>query len=77
MVLDKIKQMMSEQLNIDPGKINMQTNFIEDLRIDSLDVVELLMSAEDEFGMEFENEVVLNFTNVGDIVDYIEKATKK
>ena len=69
--------MMSEQLNIDPDKINMKTNFVEDLRIDSLDVVELLMAAEDEFGMEFDNSVVLNFTNVGDIVNYIEKATKE
>ncbi len=77
MILDKIKQMMSEQLNIDPDKINMKTNFVEDLRIDSLDVVELLMAAEDEFGMEFDNSVVLNFTNVGDIVNYIEKATKE
>ena len=77
MILDKIKEMMSEQLNIDPDKIHMKTNFVEDLRIDSLDVVELLMAAEDEFGMEFDNSVVLSFTNVGDIVDYIEKATKK
>lgn len=69
--------MMAEQLNIDPDRITLKTKFVDDLRIDSLDIVELLMRAEDEFGMEFDNSVVLNFSSVGDVVDYITNALKK
>lgn len=77
MIFEKIRKMMAEQLNIDPGRITLKTKFVDDLRIDSLDIVELLMRAEDEFGMEFDNSVVLNFSSVGDVVDYITNALKK
>lgn len=77
MIFEKIRKMMAEQLNIDPDRITLKTKFVDDLRIDSLDVVELLMRAEDEFGMEFDNSVVLNFSSVGDVVDYITNALKK
>ena len=77
MIFEKIRKMMTEQLNIDPDRITLKTKFVDDLRIDSLDIVELLMCAEDEFGMEFDNSVVLNFSSVGDVVDYITNALKK
>ncbi len=77
MIFEKIRKMMAEQLNIDPDRITLKTKFVDDLRIDSLDIVELLMRAEDEFGMEFDNSVVLNFSSVGDVVDYITNALKK
>lgn len=77
MIFEKIRKMMAEQLNIDPDRITLKTKFVDDLRIDSLDIVELLMRAEDEFGMEFDNSVVLNFSSVGDVVDYIINALKK
>lgn len=77
MIFEKIRKMMAEQLNIDPDRITLKTKFVDDLRIDSLDIVELLMHAEDEFGMEFDNSVVLNFSSVGDVVDYITNALKK
>lgn len=77
MIFEKIRKMMAEQLNIDPDMITLKTKFVDDLRIDSLDIVELLMRAEDEFGMEFDNSVVLNFSSVGDVVDYITNALKK
>lgn len=77
MIFEKIRKMMAEQLNIDPDRITLKTKFVDDLRIDSLDIVELLMRAEDEFGMEFDNSVVLNFSSVGDVVDYIANALKK
>ena len=77
MIFEKIRKMMAEQLNIDPNRITLKTKFVDDLRIDSLDIVELLMRAEDEFGMEFDNSVVLNFSSVGDVVDYITNALKK
>ena len=77
MIFEKIRKMMAEQLNIDPDRITLKTKFVDDLRIDSLDIVELLMRAEDEFGMKFDNSVVLNFSSVGDVVDYITNALKK
>ena len=77
MIFEKIRKMMAEQLNIDPDRITLKTKFVDDLRIDSLDIVELLMRTEDEFGMEFDNSVVLNFSSVGDVVDYITNALKK
>ena len=77
MIFEKIRKMMAEQLNIDPDRITLKTKFVDDLRIDSLDIVELLMRAEDEFRMEFDNSVVLNFSSVGDVVDYITNALKK
>ena len=77
MIFEKIRKMMAEQLNIDPDRITLKTKFVDDLRLDSLDIVELLMRAEDEFGMEFDNSVVLNFSSVGDVVDYITNALKK
>ena len=77
MIFEKIRKMMAEQLNIDPDRITLKTKFVDDLRIDSLDIVELLMRAEDEFGMEFDNSVVLNFSSVGDVFDYITNALKK
>lgn len=77
MIFEKIRKMMAEQLNIDPDRITLKTKFVDDLRIDSLDIVELLMRAEDEFGMEFDNSVVLNFSSVGDVIDYITNALKK
>ena len=77
MIFEKIRKMMAEQLNIDPDRITLKTKFVDDLRIDSLDIVELLMRAEDEFGMEFDNSVVLNFSSLGDVVDYITNALKK
>ena len=77
MIFEKIRKMMAEQVNIDPDRITLKTKFVDDLRIDSLDIVELLMRAEDEFGMEFDNSVVLNFSSVGDVVDYITNALKK
>ena len=66
MIFEKIRKMMAEQLNIDPDRITLKTKFVDDLRIDSLDIVELLMCA-----------VVLNFSSVGDVVDYITNALKK
>ena len=58
---------------IDESKITLDAKLKEDLELDSLDSVELIMSAEEEFGIEIPDEDVMNFKTVNDIVNYIEE----
>ena len=75
MVFDQIKEMLAEQLDLDESKITMDSDIVEDLEADSLDVVDLVMSMEDEFGDEVPDEVIEGFKTVGDVVRYIEENT--
>lgn len=71
MVFEKIRTMLSEQLDIEEEKITMDSAITQDLGADSLDVVDLLMAIEDEFEVEIPDEEVENITTVGDVVNYI------
>ena len=71
---ERIKKLISEQFNIDVDEINLETNFREDLDADSLDLVELIMALEDEFGLEIEDEDIEEIITVGDAMKYINKA---
>lgn len=73
MVLDQIKEILKDTTDIDESKITLDAKLKEDLELDSLDSVELIMSAEEEFGIEIPDEDVMNFKTVNDIVNYIEK----
>jgi len=72
-MLDKIKSMLAEQLNIDENKITPSSKIIDDLGADSLDVVEMLMRLEDDFGVSVSDEEALELKTVQDIIDIIEK----
>lgn len=72
MVLDKVKNILAAQLDIDADKITESTDIAEDLGADSLDVVELMMSIEEEFQIEIADEDAHNFKTVNDVVTYIE-----
>ena len=72
MVLDKIKDMLEKQLGIDKSKITEDSDIIKDIGADSLDIVELLMDAENEWGITIEEEDVKNLHTIGDVVKYIE-----
>lgn len=72
MVLDKIKNMLEKQLGIDKSKITEDSDIIKDIGADSLDIVEFLMDAENEWGITIEEEDVKNLHTIGDIVKYIE-----
>jgi acyl carrier protein len=72
MVFDTIKKLIVEQLEVDPDLVTMDTDFMKDLEADSLDAVEIILGVEDEYGIEIPDEAAENFTNVGDIVRYIE-----
>lgn len=73
MVFEKIKAMLCEQLDIEEDKVTMDSDIIEDFEADSLDVVDLIMSIEDEFGIEVPDGEIENFKTVGDVVRYIEE----
>ncbi len=72
MVFEKVQKIVAEQLNVELDKVQMETNFVEDLNADSLDQVELIMAVEDEFGIEVPDEVVQEIRTVGDIVKVLE-----
>ena len=72
MVLDKIKDMLDKQLGIDKSKITEDSDIIKDIGADSLDIVEFLMDAENEWGITIEEEDVKNLHTIGDVVKYIE-----
>ena len=73
MVLDQIKEILKDTMDIDESKFTLDAKLKEDLELDSLDSVELIMSAEEEFGIEIPDEDVMNFKTVNDIVNYIEE----
>jgi acyl carrier protein len=74
---DRLKKIIVEQLGVDEEEVTPQASFVDDLNADSLDLVELIMSLEEEFGMEISDEDAERIQKVQDAVDYIEKHAKK
>lgn len=72
MVLEKVKAILAEQFDVEEDKITADTDLQENLGADSLDVVDLLMSIEDEFEVEVPDEEIENIKTVGSLVSYIE-----
>ena len=72
---ERIRELLAEQLDIDEEKITMDSNILEDFEADSLDVVDMVMSLEDEFGVEIPDEEIENLHTVGDVVRYVEDIT--
>ncbi len=72
MVFEKLKEIIADQLDADAESITMESSITEDLHADSLDVVDLIMTIESEFDIEFPDSDVEAIKTVGDIVSYIE-----
>ncbi|MBR3987957.1 MAG: acyl carrier protein [Clostridia bacterium] len=72
MVFEKVKVILAEQFDVEEDTITMDTNLEDDLSADSLDVVDLLMSIEDEFEIEIPDEEIDNIRTVAELVSYIE-----
>jgi len=70
-VFAKVKNIVVEQLGIEEDKITMDASFKDDLEADSLDLVELIMAFEEEFGGEISDEEAQNITTVGEAVKYL------
>ncbi len=73
MVFDKVKKLLSEQLEVDPDLITIDTDIIGDLGADSLDLVELVMTLEEKLGVTIADESIGDMTTVRDIVTLVEK----
>ena len=73
MIFEKVKDILAEQLDIDEDLITLDSSIVDDLGADSLDIVDLVMSLEDEFDTEIPDEAIENIKTVGDIVHYIEE----
>ena len=70
-VFDKVKEIIVDKLGVDEGAVKMEASFIEDLGADSLDIVDLVMALEEEFGIDIPDEEAQNIKSVGDAVNYI------
>lgn len=76
MVLEKVKETIAEQLGISKDSITPQSNIVEDLGADSLDVIEMLMTLEDEYGITIPDEQISQVKTIEQIVALIEKLKK-
>ncbi|MBP3542245.1 MAG: acyl carrier protein [Clostridia bacterium] len=73
MVFDKVRDMLAEQLRVDAASITPDTLLVEDLKADSANVMVMILELESAFGIEVEDEVIMQLKTVGDVVAYIEK----
>ncbi len=76
MTIDKVKEIIAKQFSVDAKKISDDTNIAEELGADSLDLVEILMSIEDEFGVSIPDDAIPNIKTVKDVVEFIDSHKK-
>ncbi len=72
-VEDRIKEIIADQLGVELEKITPEAKFVDDLGADSLDVVELIMAFEEEFGIEIPDEDAEKIQTVGDVINYLKE----
>lgn len=70
---DKVKKIICDQLDVEEDQVTMDSAIMDDLGADSLDIVDLVMSLEEEFDMEFPDEDIERFKTVADVVKYIDE----
>ena len=76
MILEKLKAIVKAQLDIDVDNVTENSDIKNDLGLDSLDIVEILMSVEEEWGIVFDDDETTSLKTVGDVIALIEKKTK-
>ncbi|EHJ47854.1 acyl carrier protein [Solidesulfovibrio carbinoliphilus subsp. oakridgensis] len=72
-VAEKVKEIIVDQLGVDAGEVNPEAKFVDDLGADSLDLTELIMAMEEEFGVEISDEDAQQIQKVQDAISFIEK----
>jgi acyl carrier protein len=76
MVFEKLKEVLVEEIGVSPEEVTMDSNMVTDIGADSLDIVQLLIKMEKEYGFKFSDEAMKNVKTVGDVVRYIEEKIK-
>ncbi|HEY6769887.1 MAG TPA: acyl carrier protein [Candidatus Sulfotelmatobacter sp.] len=76
-IVEKVKQIIAEQLGVDENDVSPSSSFVDDLGADSLDTVELVMALEEAFSVEIPDEDAEKIRTVQDAIDYIDKHAKK
>lgn len=74
MIFEKVREILAEQLDVEEDLITPESSIVDDLGADSLDIVDLAMSLEDEFDIEIPDEAIENIKTVGDVVRFIEES---
>ena len=74
MIEEKVFDIIAEQFDVDKSELSLETNLVNDLHADSLDLVELIMAFEDEFDLSIPDDVALGVKTLGDAVEYIRSA---
>ena len=72
MVFEQVRDMIASQLQVDAATITPESRLVEDLKADSANVMVMILELENLFGIEVEDEVILNLKTVGDVANYIE-----
>ena len=70
-MLEKLKKIIAEQLNVSEDSVKPETSFKDDLEADSLDLFEVVMGIEDEYNVEIPSEDLVKISTVGDVIDYL------
>lgn len=76
MIIEKVKELLAEQLGMDVNEIHDDSNILEDLGADSLDIIEMLMTLEDEYGVTIPDDQIGQVKTVKQVADLIEKCKK-
>lgn len=74
-VVEEVKEIVVEQLGVDPAQVTDEASFVDDLGADSLDTVELVMALEEKFGLEIPDEEAEKITTVGQAIQYVKGKT--
>ena len=70
-MFEKVKSIIAEKLNVDEEEIKLESSIIDDLGADSIDLIELIMNLEEEYGISISDEEAVKLKTVGDVVDFI------
>ena len=71
-MFETLKALLAEELQIDPSEIKMESELVNDLGINSIELADLVMQCEDKFGIEIEDDSLMNFVTIADVVNYLE-----
>ncbi len=70
-MFEKVREIISEKLNVDPDEIKLESSIVDDLGADSIDLIELIMNLEEEYGISISDEEAVKLKTVVDVVDFI------